>query len=329
MNSVLGQMTHPTSQQPRRTQGRATSTDLESKEPRGNRVILNTAVQDDTQSAWRRMGWAALFVVVSWGVVTPRAEADGGADGAARTVGPPTPGGTVTDNDGNVYPTVIIGKQEWMAANLRTTRFNDGTPIPQVTDGSKWSNLITPAFSWYDNDEKGHRDTYGALYNWFAVGTGRLCPKGWRVPTDADWQVLVDHVGGKTVAGGKLKSVQVAGGVRADLADVDELATGGPVATASTASEVPPLLRRTAPGWKEPNAGATNETGFNAVPGGRRSYQNGRTVFQSKGSYGYWWTSSEVSSATAWYRLMYDDNAHVSRITVNKADGLSVCCIRE
>ena len=89
---------------------------------------------------------------------------------------PPMPTGSVTDVEGNVYPTIVIGKQEWMVLNLKTTTYNDGTPIPNVADGPTWANLVTDAYAWYDNDAVANEALYGALYNWYAVDTGKLCP---------------------------------------------------------------------------------------------------------------------------------------------------------
>ncbi len=109
---------------------------------------------------------------------------------------PVTPAaGTVTDNDGNVYHTVAIGKQVWMAEDLKTTKYNDGTPIPLVTDGTAWVNLNTPGCCWYNNDADTYKATYGALYNWYAVNTGKLAPAGWRVASDADWKTLEMSLG--------------------------------------------------------------------------------------------------------------------------------------
>ena len=102
----------------------------------------------------------------------------------------PTPKtGTVTDIDGNTYKTVQIGTQTWMAENLRTTKYNDGEAIPYVTDNSVWVKLETPAYCYYNNDIS-NKKMFGALYNWYTVNTGRLCPSGWHVPTDAEWTTL-------------------------------------------------------------------------------------------------------------------------------------------
>jgi uncharacterized protein (TIGR02145 family) len=112
----------------------------------------------------------------------------------------------VTDIDGNVYKTVKIGNQEWFAENLKTTKYNNGIPIPNVTSNSDWGILTSGAYAWYENNQATYKDTYGALYNWYAVNTGNLCPTGWRVPTDAEWTALTDYVGGASLAGTKLKA---------------------------------------------------------------------------------------------------------------------------
>jgi uncharacterized protein (TIGR02145 family) len=154
----------------------------------------------------------------------------------------------VSDVDGNTYKVVIIGTQVWMAENLKTTKYSDGTPIPLVTDNTAWSNLTTPGYCWYNNDSATIAQTYGALYNWYTVNTGNLCPAGWHVPTDAEWTILITYLGGEDVAGGKLKE-------------------------AGTAH------------WSSPNTGATNETGFTALPGGFRSavYGDCRSIGQVGG----------------------------------------------
>ncbi len=194
----------------------------------------------------------------------------------------PQPGGnTVSDIDGNVYKTEIIGDQEWFAENLKTTRYNDGAAIPHVTDDRQWSNLSTGAYCWHDNDRNNGK-IYGALYNWYAVNTGRICPDGWRVPTDEDWTTLVNYLGGEGIAGGILK------------------ATG--------ALEAGDGL------WDDPNYGATNETGFSALPGGL-CWSLGS--FGNIGNYGYWWSATEYSAAHAWYRSMYSISVNVD--SINKA----------
>ena len=124
---------------------------------------------------------------------------------------------TVTDKDGNIYDTVHIGKQVWLKENLATTKYNDGTQIPLVTDNS-WYNLSTAAYCWYGNDSATYKPLSGALYNWYAVNTGKLCPAGWHVPADTEWTTLAKYLDPNalandcyniqsSIAGDKLKQV--------------------------------------------------------------------------------------------------------------------------
>ena len=113
---------------------------------------------------------------------------------------------TVTDIDGNVYKTVKIGNQVWMAENLKTTRLNDGQLIQYEPNNLDWANLRTPGYCWPNNDSS-NKDDYGALYNWYAVNSGKLAPIGWHVPTEDEWKILADFLGGEGVAGGKLKEM--------------------------------------------------------------------------------------------------------------------------
>lgn len=133
---------------------------------------------------------------------------------------------TVTDYDGNVYRTVKIGTQIWMAENLKTTKYSDGESIPLVTDILSWHNLSTPAHS-----PNGDETASGVFYNWYAVNTGKLCPAGWHVPSDDEWTILENYLGGNIIAGGKMKET----GTR---------------------------------NWTSPNTAASNESGFSALPGG-------------------------------------------------------------
>jgi len=167
------------------------------------------------------------------------------------------------DGDNNSYEGVKIGSQIWMAENLKTTKYNDSTAIQLVTDESAWPVLSEAGYSWYNNDEATNKDTYGALYNWYAVNTGKLCPAGWHVPKEEEWIVLIDYLGGESEAGGKLKE-------------------------AGTSH------------WYDPNTGATNETYFTGLPGGnRRNYG----AFDYGGNGAFWWSSTRDSaySAVIWY----------------------------
>jgi uncharacterized protein (TIGR02145 family) len=113
--------------------------------------------------------------------------------------------GTVTDIDANSYKTISIGTQVWMTENLKTTRFNDGSTIPLVNDPVIWSNLTTPGYCWYNNDEASYKNIYGALYNWYTVNTGKLCPSGWHVPTDDEWILIESFLGGGDIAAIRMK----------------------------------------------------------------------------------------------------------------------------
>jgi uncharacterized protein (TIGR02145 family) len=144
-----------------------------------------------------------------------------------------TPGGGVTDIDGNQYATVIIGTQEWMAENLRTTRYSNGNSISNVTDQTTWLNLTSGSWCHYNNDSQ-YENPYGKLYNYYVANdTRNVCPNGWHVPSITEWDTLVSFLGGESVAGTKMKSV----GTQY---------------------------------WQSPNSG-TNESGFNGLPGGNRS----------------------------------------------------------
>jgi uncharacterized protein (TIGR02145 family) len=202
--------------------------------------------------------------------------------------GDPSPAGTVKDADGNVYHTVQIGTQTWMVENLKTTKYNDGTSIRLVTENLEWSRLSTDAYCWYDNDSSSYVDSYGALYNWTAVHSDKLAPSGWRVATDADWTTLTTYLGGESTAGGKLK----------------EKGTGD---------------------WQSPNAGATNEVGFAALPGGYRGTDG---TFSDMGLSGDWWTASEENDINAWFRGVGNNLGIVSRVGLSKIYGLSVRCVK-
>jgi uncharacterized protein (TIGR02145 family) len=193
---------------------------------------------------------------------------------------------TLTDADGNAYTTVTIGTQVWMAENLKTTKYNNGSAIPNVTDGPTWWNLTTHAYCWYDNNIS-YKTPYGALYNWFTVEKGNLCPAGWHVPTTDDWEVLSDFLGGELIAGGKLKE-------------------------AGTTH------------WISPNTGATNETGFTAVPGGMHDWNKCRNM----GELGlYWSATGDVGESTDCYNML-NTTAWLQSASQNKKIGYSVRCIK-
>ncbi len=195
----------------------------------------------------------------------------------------------VSDADGNTYKVIKIGEQVWMAENLRTTRYNDGTQIPYVTDAAAWINLTTPAYCWSNND-LGNKPVYGSLYNWYTVKTGKLCPSGWHVPTDAEWTIMENHLGGYTIAGGKLKE-------------------------AGTEH------------WLAPNTDATNESGFTALPGGWRDGTNGS--FLTLGLVNMFWTSQETSPDRAYWReIYYSDGAVYHKSGGDPRFGMSIRCVK-
>ena len=123
---------------------------------------------------------------------------------------------SITDADGNTYTSVIIGEQEWMVENLRTTKYADGTPIPNVTDSNQWRDLKTGAWCNYENDSSQYEATYGKLYNWYAVETGKLCPTGWHVPTDAEWTVLTDYLAANGHSGSEGTALKSTSGWNSD-----------------------------------------------------------------------------------------------------------------
>ncbi len=196
---------------------------------------------------------------------------------------------SATDADGNVYNTLSIGTQVWMVENLKTTKLNDGTPIPNITENVTWSKLTTPAYVWY-NDAAANKTTYGALYNWFTVNTGKLAPKGWHIPSDADWNTLITFLGGDTIAGGKLK----------------EKGTNH---------------------WAAPNTGADNRSGFTALPGG--VIQSDGFFIPSINYYCTFWSSSEYNSGYASFlRLFCTQKKILGGCGYSKNGGCSVRCIK-
>jgi uncharacterized protein (TIGR02145 family) len=196
---------------------------------------------------------------------------------------------TVTDIDGNVYHTVKIGAQTWMVENLKTTHYNDGTAIPLVTGNTAWGSLTTPGYCWYNNDQATYGSTYGALYNWYAVNTGKLCPTGWHVATDAEWTQLTDYLGGENVAGGKMKEAGLSH-------------------------------------WKSPNTGANNSSGFTALPGGYR-YLDGSFGSLTYGA--LFWSSSQYDAANAWGRSLGCYLEYVGRLSGSKTYGFSCRCLQD
>jgi len=199
--------------------------------------------------------------------------------------------------------TITICSQVWTTTNLNVSTYRDGTPIPQVTDPTAWVNLTTGAWCYYNNSTS-NGTTYGKLYNWYAVAgihnvasatnpalRKNLAPTGWHVPTDAEWTILTNCLGGENVAGGKMK------------------------ATGTTL-------------WLSPNTSATNSSGFTGLPGGGRII-DGITFFAAIGNSGFWWSASEYDTTNAWNRNLYFNNGNANRHNNYKNNGFSVRCLRD
>lgn len=193
--------------------------------------------------------------------------------------------------DGYTYTSILIGNgQEWMAENLRTTTYANGDPIPNVTDSTQWQNLTTGAWAHYNNDSQ-YENPYGKLYNWYTVADPRnVCPTGWHVPTDAEYTLLSNYLGGEPVAGGKMKS---------------------------TGTQY----------WQNPNTAATNESGFSGLPGG---FRGGNGESGSVGGSAVWWSSTEfVPLLFPWWRSLDYNNGGLTRGYEEKQWGFSIRCLRD
>jgi uncharacterized protein (TIGR02145 family) len=215
-----------------------------------------------------------------------------------------TPGNGVSDVDGNGYQSIIIGHQEWMKENLKVEKYRNGNPIPKGLTDSQWASSSFGACAEYNNDIANY-STFGKLYNWFAVADPRgLCPVGWHIPTDHDWNVLVLQLDAfadtlqyvvSPIAGGKAKTT-----------GIFEEGTGL---------------------WFSPNTGATNSSGLTFLPGGTRSWENGN--FMSSLFSGIWWSSSQFESASAFERYVIASQSGFYRESVDKRLGCSVRCLKD
>jgi uncharacterized protein (TIGR02145 family) len=188
--------------------------------------------------------------------------------------------------------TVIIGEQEWMVGNLNVSKFRNGDSLREAKTRKAWEKAGDegqPAWCYYENNP-AHEDRYGKLYNWYAVNDPRgIAPNDWHVPSDAEWQILIDYLGGESIAGGKMKASGITH-------------------------------------WKAPNIGATNNSGFSALPGGLR-YIDGE--FNDLGDDAYFWSSTNYGSDYAWYRIMGYYFSNIYRNYYDKRHGFSVRCIRD
>jgi uncharacterized protein (TIGR02145 family) len=196
----------------------------------------------------------------------------------------------VTDIEGNIYKTIRIGDQNWLAENLRTSTLNDSSPIRLIANSGDWRSELdtTPAYCWFNYDEKTFKFPYGGLYNWHTVNTYKLCPTGWHIPNDADWDELANSLGGADVAGGKLKESGISH-------------------------------------WLLPNTGATNESGFSGLP---VSLAEPGSAFFPLGSYGAWWSATDGSIRLGSVRSTSRDSSNLEKWFSSKYKELSVRCVQ-
>jgi hypothetical protein len=208
----------------------------------------------------------------------------------------------LTDIDGNAYPTVKICNQTWTAKNLNVSHYRNGDIIPQVTDPTQWASLTTGAWCWYNNDSATYGATYGKLYNWYAVNDARgLTPEGWHVPSDGEWNILVKCLDANSDT---------------SIVGYQTTTAGGAMKEVGTSH------------WLSPNTGATNISGFAALSCGLRDY-NG--LFNLIGNYGDWWSATEYSTTSAWYRYLSNNYVGVFRFGIYgiKTYGFSIRCIKD
>jgi uncharacterized protein (TIGR02145 family) len=198
--------------------------------------------------------------------------------------------GTVTDYDGNVYKTIMIGSQKWMAENLKTEHYSNGDIINHISDPGPWENAAEGAWTYYSNNADMNKD-YGKLYSWYAVSDPRnICPNGWHMPSDAEWEALLSNLGGYLVAGAKMR----------------ETGTNH---------------------YAYSNDGATNESGFTGLPGGMKDY--GSANFD-KGMSGYFWSADDANDyydLDAHYYFLSRDMDETLDGYGDKNNGISCRCV--
>jgi len=196
------------------------------------------------------------------------------------------------DADGNVYTTIKIGNQEWMAENLRTTKYRNGDAIPNITADAQWITQTAGAYC-VPKNEAANKAIYGCLYNWATITDSRkIAPEGWHIPTKTEWEQLVNFLGGDSIAGSKMKE------------------------TGTTY-------------WTAPNSDATNSSGFNARGAGYRSYETGE--FENFGDNAYWWstTTDDTDPLDAYRCKLYNDEKGVSIKASSKVYGMAIRCVKD
>jgi uncharacterized protein (TIGR02145 family) len=198
--------------------------------------------------------------------------------------------GIASDIDGNVYNTIRIGSQIWMAQNLKARRFRNGDIIPNTIGNDQWANTISAAYCNFNNDES-LGDIFGRLYNSYAIVDSRnIAPQGWHIPEEKEWQTLFSYLGGDTVAGGKMKE-------------------------------------RGTQSWSEPNTGATNESNFTALPGGYRSFYDGS--FYGFRYVGFWWSTTKWINTEYFVYSLEHESKKIYELAWEINDGLSIRCLKD
>jgi uncharacterized protein (TIGR02145 family) len=226
------------------------------------------------------------------------------------------PGVSFANNGGvQEITSVVIGGQEWMNRNLSVATYSDGTPIPQVTSVAEWSSLTTGAWCWFANDSASYSTNYGRLYNWYAVAgiydeasrndpslRKSLAPEGWHVPSDLEWDQLINFLDPTANGGGNAPNV-----------------AGGKMKTTGT-------IQNGTGVWNTPNTQANNQSGFSGASGGNRG-ANGS--FGNIGNQGYWWSATDTTPTNAWGRNLVFNSGSVTKFGYFHREGFAVRCVRD
>ena len=198
---------------------------------------------------------------------------------------------SIKDIEGNIYKTVGIGTQFWMAENLRTTKLNNGKILNNLTSNSRWGFSKIPGYCYYNNDSLQYSTIFGPLYNFYVISSDSICPTGWHVRTEQDWNILKEYLGGGLLAGGKMKDIY-------------------------------------SKYWNSPNYCIANDYNFSALPGGSRRFDTG--LFYELGNEGNWWTSSNIPQYQdhALIMTIIKGNTYLSSNSRYKHEGVSIRCIK-